>query len=498
MGIETVEQVGGAYHAHQISKVVDAPSSSAEDLQPEEHRKFAPSGCELVPSMATRYQHHDHHFSSDVTVSSREPEPAMATHHHHLHHDFSNAENSGANKISPLPPWNGRHSIAQHELSLADANGRLLICPFPPEKPPSPHTEKKKKSPLSSLKTLEINDDFDRYKLRVADIGTGSGLWARDFAWNHPDVGVVGLDLTLPDLDALKVEGELPRNLRFGTLDVTKRWDDETQDPIAARYAPYDLIHGRHILTNLKNPVASLPHLYKMLRPGTGLVEFREYWLPVQDMSVVQPTNQNRSENDPLPESMLVSLGSVCTSACKSLGLKPSFARLLPNALGSADFVDITTKDTNIPIGGWMRPDPGGGVAEVIRVRETERCMREVLRSSGPALASVMVTGPKMKEADAVRYVQTHLDELDRDDLADFGICYRMRTVWARKPDAAEYAARKNAARKNAAARHGSSLGGLALVSGPRSVTLTARRSSLPVSNGHASAASGGGASLEP
>ena len=89
-----------------------------------------------------------------------------------------------------------------HELRTRLLDGNLFLAPIP-----EPH--------------------------RVLDIGTGTGIWAIDFADQFPSAEVIGIDLSpiQPDM--------VPPNLRFQIDDIRKEW--------SFRYK-FDFIYIRDLL----------------------------------------------------------------------------------------------------------------------------------------------------------------------------------------------------------------------------------------------------------
>lgn len=78
----------------------------------------------------------------------------------------------------------------QHNLFLLTYDGRLCICPVEKEK--------------------QLH--------RVLDVGTGTGIWAIDFADEHPETQVLGIDLS-PIQPAFN-----PSNLTFEVDDLEEDW----------------------------------------------------------------------------------------------------------------------------------------------------------------------------------------------------------------------------------------------------------------------------------
>lgn len=102
---------------------------------------------------------------------------------------------------------------------------------------------------------------------RALDIGTGTGIWAVEFALEYPDSTVVGTDLS-------PIQPEMiPRNLRFEIGDAEEvDWGFDL---------PFDYIHARAMVTCFKEPKPVLKRIYENLAPG-GYFELQDPCLPMQ------------------------------------------------------------------------------------------------------------------------------------------------------------------------------------------------------------------------
>jgi len=99
---------------------------------------------------------------------------------------------------------------------------------------------------------------------RVLDVGSGTGSWAVEFAEEHPEASVVGVDLSPIQLD------HGPANLKFYVDDIEEEWVFESK---------FDYIHSRMMSVSLGNWDRYLQRCYENLEPG-GYLELAEVQLP--------------------------------------------------------------------------------------------------------------------------------------------------------------------------------------------------------------------------
>lgn len=133
---------------------------------------------------------------------------------------------------------------------------------------PNDDQEQDRQDLLHHVRNLVLNGALFRAPLgpniqRVLDIGTGTGIWAIDFADSYPSAEVIGTDLSPIQ------PSWVPPNLRFLVDDAESPW-------LFSANRPFDFIHAR----DLGGAIADWPRLlrqaYVNLRPG-GWIELQEF-----------------------------------------------------------------------------------------------------------------------------------------------------------------------------------------------------------------------------
>lgn len=106
---------------------------------------------------------------------------------------------------------------------------------------------------------------FSEDPRRVLDIATGTGIWAIEYAVQHPGSQVLGTDLS-------PIQPQfLPENCRFEIDDVEDEW---------AFSEPFDFIHGRALMSCFNDPATVVKQGFENLAPG-GIMEFQDALFPM-------------------------------------------------------------------------------------------------------------------------------------------------------------------------------------------------------------------------
>lgn len=119
----------------------------------------------------------------------------------------------------------------------------------------------------------------------MLDIATGTGIWAHDFAEQHPESNVVGSDLT-----PIQPPARVP-NLSFVVEDAEEAWVHEQK---------FDYIHARYVYTCFDHPQAVIRSAFDFLNPGG--------WMEFQDASPLLQSAKGPSTLDGNPLRKLIDL----------------------------------------------------------------------------------------------------------------------------------------------------------------------------------------------
>ncbi|KAF4446193.1 hypothetical protein F53441_10169 [Fusarium austroafricanum] len=160
----------------------------------------------------------------------------------------------------------------------------------------------------------------------VLDVGTGTGIWAIDFADKHPEAHVIGVDLspTQPEF--------LPVNVNFYIEDIEDDWTHSQ---------PFDYIHSRLMTSSVADWTSYLTKCFTNLTSG-GYLELQEVDINIEsDDGTLSPDNI-----------MLKSL-ALLTEASIKFGRPYQNIPALADIMTKIGFVDVVVERFKWPINTW-------------------------------------------------------------------------------------------------------------------------------------------------
>ncbi|KAK0631293.1 S-adenosyl-L-methionine-dependent methyltransferase [Immersiella caudata] len=165
----------------------------------------------------------------------------------------------------------------------------------------------------------------------VLDVGTGSGIWAIDFADQFPHASVIGTDIS-PSQPSW-----VPPNLKFEIDDATLDWTYPENH--------FDYIHIRYLFGSIADWPKLLKQAYRACKPG-GYVESFEA------SCVFQSDDGTLKEGSPLDQ-----WGKVFVEAGRKFGRPFDVVgdNVVDKAFDEAGFTDKVVWDAKCPIGGWPK-----------------------------------------------------------------------------------------------------------------------------------------------
>lgn len=163
----------------------------------------------------------------------------------------------------------------------------------------------------------------------VVDVGTGTGLWALDFAEAHPKVNVLGTDLSPIQ------PPYTPPNCSFLIDNAESDWVFDTQ---------FDYVHSRMLILGIKDWPRYFRQTWDNLRPG-GWMEVKEPQFPI----VVA------DDSDVRPDSPLMALSQYIREAAAVAGIDTMIVHEFRRMLEAQGFVNINVEPVKWPVGPWPK-----------------------------------------------------------------------------------------------------------------------------------------------
>ncbi|KAJ4193962.1 hypothetical protein NW767_010202 [Fusarium falciforme] len=199
---------------------------------------------------------------------------------------------------------------------------------------PNDEEEQDRMDLLHHIYNLALGGELHRSPVkdpqRVLDLGTGTGVWAMDFADENPGAEVIGTDLSPIQ------PGWTPPNCLFEVDDFEAEW------PYSR---PFDFIHGRELEGCIADDDKLFAQAFRHLSPG-GYFELQAAY------------TRFLSDDDTAKKAADVhSWCSQLVAGIEKFGKPIDGAPTWKKKLEEAGFQDVQQEILKLPIGGWPK-DP--------------------------------------------------------------------------------------------------------------------------------------------
>ncbi|EKJ69302.1 hypothetical protein FPSE_10555 [Fusarium pseudograminearum CS3096] len=234
----------------------------------------------------------------------------------------------------------------------------------------------------------------------AVDIGTGTGIWAVEFADKFPNASVIGTDL------APIQPSWVPANLHQ-IDDCTQEW---TIPPNSLDY-----VHMRWLVGSIADWTALFKEAYKSLKPG-GWVETYEPSATVES-----------DDNSVLPGSAMNQWQKFFVEGGCKMGRPFTVFQdeLQKKGMQEAGFVDIEEINFKNPVGGWPK-DP--------EAQSIGQCTQATLEQDGKGTVLHMATALGWSEEEVTVFISHLRREIRSPKIHAF---FRQKAVWGRKSETA-------------------------------------------------------------
>lgn len=168
---------------------------------------------------------------------------------------------------------------------------------------------------------------IQRQMQEVLDLGTGTGIWAIEFADQHPESNVLGMDLS--PIQPTSV----PPNCRFEVDDFDRPWAYDKK---------FDFIHGRMLLTASADFPRLFSQAFDSLNPG-GWMEMQDLYMPILCDDGTMEGTAYGEWNDKYMD------------ACAVLQRNPSWTAKYKEWMIAAGFTNVRQEIFKWPINPWPK-----------------------------------------------------------------------------------------------------------------------------------------------
>lgn len=165
---------------------------------------------------------------------------------------------------------------------------------------------------------------------KVLDIGTGTGIWAIDFADMYPSAEVIGTDLSPIQ------PNWVPPNVKFEVDDCEDEW----------LWAPdtFDYIHVRMINGAIKRWRPFFQNIYDHLKPGA--------WLEMQEGCA---DSWHSEDNTFKTDGAFNTYATLVFEGAQKMGSPQIHASEMAELMQDVGFVDVRHIKYRLPIGTWPK-----------------------------------------------------------------------------------------------------------------------------------------------
>lgn len=187
---------------------------------------------------------------------------------------------------------------------------------------PNDEQEQERQDILHHVRVLALDGKLFRAPIlssphHVLDLGTGTGIWAIDFADGFPSAQIVGTDLSPIQ------PSWVPPNLTFMVDDIEAEWMEDWS-------GTYNFIHGRDLSGSVSDWAKLYAQAFRCIKPG-GWIEMQEFevWVKSDDDTLKKAPN-------------LIQLQTLVDEASTKLGKQMNVATEQKQKLIDAGFEDVT------------------------------------------------------------------------------------------------------------------------------------------------------------
>ncbi|KAK3353769.1 S-adenosyl-L-methionine-dependent methyltransferase [Lasiosphaeria hispida] len=234
---------------------------------------------------------------------------------------------------------------------------------------------------------------------KVVDIGTGTGIWAIDFADKYPGAEVIGTDVS-PIQPTW-----IPPNLKFEIDDANQEWTwpDNT----------FDYIHVRALFGSIADWDSFYREAFRCTKPGGW---FEDYENSIKLDSI---------DGSVTKDSPMGQWTKVFWEGGKKLGrtFKVVEDDIQIKGMEAAGFVDLVVKEITIPFGSWPK-NP--------RQKEIGLFSKLTMESDLEGYVLYMWAAVMGWSIEEIQVYISHLRRQIKDPKTH--ACYRSRVVYGRKP----------------------------------------------------------------